>query len=295
MLRHPRPRTGARRVQLSDQGKLRVAVNEAGVDGELTVFLKRTSPTEIVTLRAANRVPGATAIPRLIRSGRDALGHWIAMPFYQGQPASTETAIPDNVAESLAAMHAHYLDSGYLDSGTPETIPVIDTDWWRGVCELRRLQQLARAGRPALHPIIDRVRSWSDRPAILDMLASLPRTLLHGDVHRNNVLVNDHTGQLVDWGGAHYGMPLLDLVTLGGPGSRGYERYAATWHALTGEDTASPAWRRGYLAATVCSKVSYLTFGARHFGDHRAARMLDEAARALTDLERAARGSDEAR
>ncbi len=91
--------------------KLRVAVTEAGVDGELTVFLKRTSLTEVVALRAANRLSDATAIPQLLRSGQDSRGHWIAIPFYPGQPASTETAIPENVAETLAAMHAYYLNS----------------------------------------------------------------------------------------------------------------------------------------------------------------------------------------
>jgi aminoglycoside phosphotransferase (APT) family kinase protein len=125
---------------------------------------------------------------------------------------------------------------------------------------------------------------------LLTALADLPRTLLHGDVHRNNVIVDEHIGRLIDWGGAAYGMPLLDLVTPGPPGSRGYERYAARWRALTGESTTSAAWRRGYLTATVCTKVMYLAFAARHFGDSAAIKMFDTAARALAELERAAGG-----
>lgn len=107
-------------------------------------------------------------------------------------------------------------------------------------------------------------------------------------MHRNNVIVTERTGRLVDWEVAQYGMPMLDLITLGGPGSRGHERYSAAWRALTGEDTASPAWRRGYLAATVGVKVKYLTFAARNFGDSHATRMLEDATRALAELERAA-------
>lgn len=258
--------------------KLRIVTTEAGNDRELTVLLKRTSPTEVVALRAANQVAGATAIPRLVGSGRDSRGDWIAIPFYVGRPASTETAIPDNVVESLAAMHAQY-----LDSEPPKTIPVFDANWWRTRCAVPRLQQLAR---PSLQPIIDRIRSWSEHRLILDALTELPRTLLHGDVHRNNVIVNEHTGQLIDWGGGAYGMPLLDLINPGPHGSRGYERYAATWRALTGASTASPAWRRGYLTATVCTKVGYLGFAARHFGDAAALRMFETVATALTELER---------
>ena len=262
----------------STKEKLRVVDTEAGIDRELTVLLKRTLPAEVEALRAANRVPEAAAVPQLIRSGRDSRGDWIAIPFYPGIPAPTETDIPDNVVESLAEVHAHF-----LNSGAPETIPVCDGNWWKASCAQHRLRQL---GRASLQPIVEAVQSWSAHRSILDALTELPRTLLHGDVHRNNVIVNGNAGQLIDWGGAAYGIPLLDLITPGPPGSRGYERYAATWQALTGESTTSPAWRRGYLTATVCSKVMYLAFAARHFGDAVAMSMFDTAARALTELER---------
>lgn len=258
--------------------KLRIIDSE----GELTVLLKRTSPAEVVALRAANQVPAATAIPPLIRSGRDSHGDWIAIPFYTGDPAPTETDIPDNVVESLAAVHAHY-----LNSVPDKAIPVRDTNWWKAGCGQPRLREF---GRPALQPIIEAVQSWSTHREMLEALTEMPRTLLHGDVHRNNVIVDERSGHLVDWGGASYGIPLIDLITPGPPGSRGYERYAATWKALTGETTESTAWRRAYLAATVCVKVAYLPFVARNFGDTAALRRFEEAAHALTELEREARG-----
>ncbi|GAB3402526.1 phosphotransferase [Flindersiella endophytica] len=259
--------------------KLRIAVIEDGRRRERVVLLKRTSPAEVEVLQAVNRVPGATALPPLLRSGCDAGGHWIAIPYYAGQPASSEATIPANVAESLAALHAHFLDSGPLETAT-----VIDADWWRAACEQQKLQQFADAGRPALQPLVDRARSWSTDPAALDALAGLPRTLLHGDVHRNNVVVNDGTGRLVDWESGLYGVPQLDLITFGGPGSPGHESYAATWRALTGQDTAAPEWRRGWLVATAGVKLKYLPRGARVSGDDHARRMVDEAAAALTEL-----------
>lgn len=256
--------------------KLRVVMNGR----EATVLLKWTSRAEVVALRAAGRVRGATAIPQLLGSGRDSRGDWIAIPFYIGEPAPEETALPDNVVESLAAIHAHYLNSEPLDA-----IPVRDAAWWKARCAVPRLRQLAR---PSLQPIIEAVQSWASHRMIVEVLTEHPRTLLHGDVHRNNVVVNEGGSRLIDWGGAAYGIPQLDLITPGPPGSRGYERYAATWQALTGESTAALAWWRGYLAATVCSKVDYLTFVARNYGDEAAITRFESAAGALSELERTA-------
>lgn len=263
----------------SRKEKLRVVARADGVDHELTVFLKRTSAAEVVALRAAGQVPGATAIPRLIRSGRDCEGDWIAIPFYAGKPAPTETDVPDNIVDSLAAVHAHYLN------GTrPAAIPARDADWWRGRCAQPRFRRL---DRPFVQPIVERLDSWSSHGPILEALGELPRTLLHGDVHRNNVIIDeDDVGHLIDWGGASHGIPQFDLITPGPPGSRGYERYVATWRMLTGESTASSTWRRGYLTATICTKVDYLGFAARMFGDDAATKMFDTAVRALIELER---------
>lgn len=257
--------------------KLRVIVHDAGVDSEQTILLKRTVRAEVMALRAANRVPAAEAIPRLIQSGRDSPGDWIAIPYYTGTPAPTEIEIPDNVIDSLAAVHAHYLGCDQLDG-----IPVRDADWWRSRCAQPRLRQL---DRPGLRPIFETLDAWASHPLILEQLSELPQTLLHGDFHRNNVIVDGTTGHLVDWGGAAYGIPMLDLVTPGPPGSRAYERYTAKWRELTGESTTSSGWQRGYLAATVCTKVDYLSFAARNFGDTAALRMFDIAADALRRLE----------
>lgn len=249
-------------------------------NGEGSVFLKRTSATESAALEAANQVQDGTAIPTLIQSGTDSRGHWIAIPFYPGRPPETEAAIPQNVAATLATMHAQYLDSEPLGA-----LPLVGPEWVPALCAVPRLEQLVRDGRSALAPILEHIRSWSDHPVLSETLSSQPRTLLHGDVHRNNVIAADQAGHLVDWEGARFGMAMLDLPTLGGPGSPGHEQYGRTWRALTGEDTASLAWQRGYLAAIVCINVKYITFAARNFGDHRAAQMLDEAANALTRLE----------
>ncbi|HVX45935.1 MAG TPA: aminoglycoside phosphotransferase family protein [Mycobacteriales bacterium] len=242
------------------------------------LLLKRTGPAEVVALRAAQRVPEASAVPRLVGSGRDGDGDWIALPFYGNGPAADETDLPDNVVDSLAAVHAFF-----LDSGAPAEIPVRDADWWVAACAQHRLGELDRA---VLRPVVDTVRSWSTRRSIRTALDELPRTLLHGDVHRNNVVFDGPIGRLVDWGGAAYGIPAFDLVTPGPPGSPAYERYAARWEALTGQSAAEPAWRRGYLAATAGTKISYLSFAARNFGDAAALRMFETAADALRELER---------
>jgi len=181
-------------------------------------------------------------------------------------------AIPPNVDETLATMHAHYLEADLVAQ-----IPRVGPEWVPALCAVPRLEQIVRDGRSALAPILERVQSWADHPDLRETLASQRRTLIHGDVHRNNIIASAQTGHLVDWESARFAMPMLDLPTFGGPGTPGHEKYCETWRAQTGEDTASPAWQRGYLAAVVCVNVAYMTFAARNFGDQRAAQMLHDA------------------
>ncbi|WP_020577154.1 phosphotransferase family protein [Actinopolymorpha alba] len=133
--------------------------------------------------------------------------------------------------------------------------------------------------------MIAQVTALRDEPRVQDALEELPRTLLHGDVHRNNVLVDEHgNGRLIDWGGALVGIPALDIVNLGPPGSNAYRTYADTWETLTGQNLETAAWRRSYLVATVCINLKYVAFAAKIFGDHKAQSMLQQATEALEQI-----------
>jgi hypothetical protein len=55
------------------------------------LVLKRTSPWELVTLRAIADVPAITrTVPVLIDDGVDDDGAWALLPFYPGSPPATQ-------------------------------------------------------------------------------------------------------------------------------------------------------------------------------------------------------------
>lgn len=261
--------------------RLRIVVNDHGRRVEQIALLKRTSSAvEVSALRAAGQVPSAAAIPRIIDSGADEDGYWVLIPFYSGSSPESETLIPENVVESLARMHVHH-----LERPLPDDVPVVDSSWWKAKCAVS-VERLTALRRPATRTLAARVTAFGDEPHIIDALEELPRTLLHGDVHRNNVLVDEHgTGHLIDWGGALVGTPALDIVNLGPPGSSAYRTYVDTWETLTGQGLDHAAWWRSYLVATVCINVKYVAFAARMFGDHTAESMLRQATEALEKLD----------
>jgi Ser/Thr protein kinase RdoA (MazF antagonist) len=84
--------------------------------------------------------------------------------------------------------------------------------YWRW---LERAQQFA-AGRPAVRRVIDRIARRY--PPIVRRLASLPRTLIHGELYPCNILIR-RTGRQVrvcpiDWEMAALGPGLMDLASL---------------------------------------------------------------------------------
>ena len=107
--------------------------------------------------------------------------------------------------------------------------------------------------------------AWRADPAITDCLARLPRTLVHGDAHRGNVLGDT----LIDWGGARVAPAALDLATLRAQGA-----VPPPWFA----EPPGPDW------ADVHVHVQYLGFAADHLGAARVGEMIATAAAARARL-----------
>jgi phosphotransferase family enzyme len=261
--------------------RLRIAVNQAGRRIERTVLLKHTSELEISAIQAAARVAGADAVPEIIAAGTDESGPYLMTAFYEALPAVDETSLPANAIETLARVHVHY-----LEESPPESVPVVDATWWRNKCDVS-MERLAVLDRPVPNELIPQVAALQHDSRITTLLDQLPRTLLHGDVHRNNVLVDDsQTGHIVDWGGALVGTPALDIANLGGPASSGYQVYVDTWRRLTGRNLdADPDWNTSYLLATAWINIKYLAFAAKMYGDTRAQEMMSAALNALNQLD----------
>ncbi|GAB3914350.1 hypothetical protein GCM10011575_45290 [Microlunatus endophyticus] len=264
---------------VSDASTFRVQVilTGGGQPVERTLLLKQTSATEVAALTAAARVPDVTAIPELIYAGENSDGPYILTEFYAASPAKSESALPGNVIETLARIHAHY-----LRIQVPRGVPVVDPDWWRTKCDVS-MKRLHALERPVAEELCAQVKEFREAHAILEALEQLPRTLIHGDVHRNNVLVGANgQGHIIDWGGSFIGSPALDLPNIGGADSTGFRTYLRTWRDLTGHDpVADPDWQRARLTATVWANIKYLAFATKMFGDAKGQQMISAATAAL--------------
>lgn len=256
------------------------AVQRVDLDAGRSVVLKRCSAVEVAALRAVAVVPGVDR-PRLLAAGRDGGGGWLVLPFYDGPPLAEGPDVPDGLWTTLARVHAHWLGR------RPRGLPVVDAAWWRHLC-LDRIRPHAvaaheRTGEAAFARAATALAAWADDPAMLAATAALPRTLVHGDAHRGNVLLAPRGPVLIDWGNAKVAPPGLDLAVLRAQGAVDEAPYR---RALAGPAGAPPpelvavetSW------AEVYAHVGYLGFAADHLGAQRVAEMVDAAARALAAL-----------
>lgn len=200
--------------------------------------------------------------PRVLAVGRG----WLVLPFVDAPPLADGAPVPDAVWRVLARVHAHWLRN------RPRSLPVVDGPWWAALCDRTLVAVrggLARTGDPAFTAAVRALESWRDDPRILRALVVLPRTLVHGDPHRGNILGDT----LIDWGNARVAPAGLDLAVLRAQGAAVPPLYTALVHR-------SPAWERHWADAHV--NVQYLGFAADHLG---AARVAEMVAAASTSLE----------
>ena len=245
------------------------------VDGRaVPVVVKRATAVEVAAMRALAVVRGVHR-PRALAVGTDRL----VLPHYAGAPLRDGDPVPDAVWEVLSRVHAHWWRK------RPRGLPVVDAAWWRGLCE-RTLVAVrgasARTGDPAYADAERSLVAWSTDQRIRTALAVLPRTLVHGDPHRGNVLSGPDGVVLIDWGNARVASAGLDLAVLRAQGATVAAAY---------ERPGPPALRPVEEAwADVHVHVQYLGFAADHLGAARVAEMVATASRALDALDAALRG-----
>ncbi len=224
--------------------------------GTARVVLKSASPVEVAAMRAVAVVGGV--------SGAVAVGPgWVALPFVDAPPLADGAPVPDAVWDTLARVHTHWYRK------RPRGIPVVDGPWWAALCDhilVAVRGAFARTGDAAFADAEHALLAWRDDPRIRRALATLPRTLCHGDAHRGNVLGD----VLIDWGNARVAPAGLDLAVLCAQGAEVPARY--TDHA--------PPWERGW--GELQANVQYLGFAADHLGPARVQEMLESAQVALT-------------
>jgi len=187
---------------------------------------------------------------------------WLVLPFVDAPALGAAEPVPERVWRTLATVHAHWLGK------RPRGIPVVDAAWWAALCDRALVAVrggLARTGEREFADAEQALLAWRADPAITDRLARLPRTLVHGDAHRGNVLGDT----LIDWGNARVAPAALDLATLRAQGA-----VPPPWFA----EPPGRDW------ADVHVHVQYLGFAADHLGAARVGEMIATATTARARL-----------
>jgi hypothetical protein len=279
-----RPLAGGSVARWAEQ----LTLHLSGGHAPLELVRKEAAALEIAGLSAAQAARADdTAIPELVAYG----GDWLILPFAPGGPLDWGDPVPANLFDSLAALHARYHGGAGLAAAIPRVTPA----WWRALC-LNWVDPGLRA-HAARHPAATtaRARALIDRaaslPAASAVLASLPPTLLHGDVHPGNVLVDPVLADpgagratLIDWGGSRVGPAALDLANLVSADSADVKRYARTWLRLTGQPLPAGPLELGYRWAALQIPVQYLPWGAGHRPTRDVEAALDRIEQAIDRL-----------
>lgn len=241
----------------------RVDLDVAGT--ATAVVVKQSSGVEVAALRALAVIPGWTA-PRLLAAGPD----WVVTPFLDGAPLAEGPDVPAGVWRALDLVHDHWLGK------RPRGVPVADPAWWRHLC-LERIHPHLRAahertGEQVYADGAAALTRWAVDEHMLAATAALPRTLVHGDAHRGNILCTGDGPVLIDWGNARVAPRTYDLAVLhaqGAPATAAYPTRISEVERRWGEARAN---------------VGYLGFAADHLGAGRVEELLDAADAALAAL-----------
>ncbi|MEU7615357.1 aminoglycoside phosphotransferase family protein [Micromonospora rifamycinica] len=250
----------------------------------LELVRKDASAHEIAGLRAAQAVrPEATAVPEIVAWGTN----WLIIPLMPGTALDPDVgAVPANLFDALARLHARY------DGGTdvPDRIPRVNHAWWSGLCrgwvDPQFQEHAARHPADTIARARELVELVADHPTAIAVLDQLTPTLLHGDVHAGNVLVDRERDRaaLIDWGSCRVGPAMLDLANLVTADSTGVARYADTWQRLTGQALPNATVELGYRWAGLQIPVQYLPWMIEHVPTHDVEAALDRVEQALNRL-----------
>jgi serine/threonine protein kinase len=181
---------------------------------------------------------------------------------------------------ALAGIHVLYerdAASGSLQSRT--RIPVHDYDYH--VNTARQTLVLVRAlCNKNLFPQVTN-RDLSKLESIVDMyqkvalgLAAAPQTLVHGDYAADNIMFDEESGRVIilDWGDAHVGPGLLDLIELNGFATAEFgpkilprllQAYRSAYRSASGEPLAAARLEELLVCSQIEKKMSLMHWFAQ--------------------------------
>lgn len=236
-----------------------------------SLFYKTANPREVTALEAVTTID-APALPKLLDNGALADGTpWVLMPCYPGHSGGDDNALPDAVVAALARVHANFATAPGLSG-----IPTLDPHWFREQCGYA-VDRLDPHGPVGLQRARQLAADLAGDDLLLDTVDRLPRTLVHGDIHANNVVTDRTSVKLVDWGGAAFGPAMIDVANIAPLDSPQIPLYVSEWTAATGRAPDLAELARSHHWATVAVQVKYLPFAARYLGPAAVATMTGRA------------------
>jgi aminoglycoside phosphotransferase (APT) family kinase protein len=167
--------------------------------------------------------------------------YWLLLERVQGVELWQvgEPEVWEGVAAWLASFHARASDRlGHVRKANPFLLD-LNPDWFRSWCE--RARSALRDSDDARAPALRRALVHYGR--VVDALALLPTTFVHGELYPSNVLVASDAETLrvcpVDWEMAATGPGLIDLAAMvGGWDPIARARFLSTYASALGDANA---------------------------------------------------------
>jgi aminoglycoside phosphotransferase (APT) family kinase protein len=271
--------------------RIELVFKTPGGEQRSAVFAQKyTDPHEVRLMRALAGVSGAEALPQVIETRLSSLpgdryGNWFVTPFYPGNELTWEDEMPERVLRTLARVHT------WFEGRTApfDYLYRLDAGFFRRTFD-NAMAALELAQQSAPDPLFTAaqrdLRAARENTRLYDVLAGLPLTLAHGDVHPGNILRGNGSGAvLVDWGTARIAPAMLDLPNMVPLDSAGWRCYLAALEEAQGFPVDLRAATLGYHWATVQVNTQYLPFAVEHMGGEQVRRMVQKTVEAESLIE----------
>ncbi len=216
---------------------------------------------------AAPALPEVVAAKRSDECPEDPAANWFISPLYEGRELTFDDPVPQDVVTTLAKVHASLAEEA--KSGR-----------WTWVFDLSHFERILDEAVEALasadlfqqtvadHTVwVARLQALRGSQVFAEATASLPKTLVHGDMHPGNIIVCvDGRSVVIDWGNVCVAPAFLDISNIIPIDSPNWDLYCRTYHEAGGVVSDQTALR-GFLWAQAATGLQYLPWIARHHTD----------------------------
>lgn len=250
----------------------RSPVYEVFVDEEPSArfVAKLSSRGEITALEAMARL-GIEGVPRVVASDASTDPARLIVPSYPGHHGDF-SSMPPMAIDTFAEIHARFEDGE------------LQRDFQR--LSIDQLFGWAFGDMSIYEPKLE-VRMRSIRNAIDVFKAELdqhPGTLVHWDMHPDNVLIDAEDAVIIDWEHACIGPPLIDLTNMIAWSSREFRAYAERFEHYSNRPFDWSAKKREFDWCEAITSIRYMWIPARAGHQARSSEMADVVVRYLEGL-----------